>query len=208
MVVFTKRDREVSHAVYEDLADAVASAVARREAAPGPVHVAAYQHRFGIDLTVHANRELAERRLADIAAREAVRDPMIRGRVQDRFGVQSTDEMSADDLDALLTAWPDLSDGEALWIVECEVEMNGGRAPRPVVLPATTPVHATTEQLREPELDSLAGASDEPLIEWETVDAAAEDEAEMGEGYLAPEVFDGTDDLHDASQEQDPRLSR
>lgn len=187
MVVFTKRDRDVSHAVYEDLADAVASAVVRREAAPGPVHVAAYQHRFGIDLTAHASRELADRRLAAIAAREAVRDPMIGTRIHDRFGIQPTDGMSSDTLDALITAWPDISEGESLWIVECEVELKGGCAPRPAVLPASTRNEWPPEHRRDRDIDSNAGELAEPFIEWETV----EDGVEYG-------VENGTHDSHDA----------
>ena len=60
MIVFTKRDKECANTLYQDMADAVAAAVARREATIATVFVAAYQHRFGIDFTAHATRDLAE----------------------------------------------------------------------------------------------------------------------------------------------------
>ncbi len=46
MIVFTKRDKECANTLYQDMADAVAAAVVRREATIATVFVAAYQHRF------------------------------------------------------------------------------------------------------------------------------------------------------------------
>jgi len=128
MIVFTKRDKECANTLYQDMADAVAAAVARREATIATVFVAAYQHRFGIDFTAHATRDLAELRLADVATRECARDPELRDRVVKRFGAWPAQQMKADELDELVGDWSALMEHEALWIVECDVETNESRS--------------------------------------------------------------------------------
>ena len=47
MVYFTEKEKELTHGIYHDMADAVAAAVARRETAQPTVYVAAYMHRLG-----------------------------------------------------------------------------------------------------------------------------------------------------------------
>ena len=128
MIVFTKRDKECANTLYQDMADAVAAAVVRREATIATVFVAAYQHRFGIDFTAHATRDLAELRLADVATRECARDPELRDRVVKRFGAWPAQQMKADELDELVGDWSALMEHEALWIVECDVETNESRS--------------------------------------------------------------------------------
>lgn len=128
MIVFTKRDKECANTLYQDMADAVAAAVVRREATIATVFVAAYQHRFGIDFTAHATRDLAELRLADVATRECARDPELRDRVVKRFGAWPAQQMKADELDELVGDWSGLMEHEALWIVECDVETNESRS--------------------------------------------------------------------------------
>ena len=128
MIVFTKRDKECANTLYQDMADAVAAAVARREATIATVFVAAYQHRFGIDFTAHATRDLAELRLAAVATRECARDPELRDRVVKRFGAWPAQQMKADELDELVGDWSALMEHEALWIVECDVETNESRS--------------------------------------------------------------------------------
>jgi len=130
MVQFTKRDKELSQEIYEDMAEAVARAVARREATVAAVHIAVFQHRFGTDITAHATPDAAEAALAAIARRECARDPELRQRVIDRFGVWPAQDMPADSLAGLFELWPVLAEGESMWTVECDVELDSAD-PRP-----------------------------------------------------------------------------
>lgn len=122
MVYFTEKEKELTHGIYHDMADAVAAAVARREAAQPSVYVAAYMHRFGIDFTAHATHELAERRLAHIARMQCARDESLRDRVVSRFGGWPAQDMPADRLAVLIEEWHAVADGEALWVAECDVQ--------------------------------------------------------------------------------------
>lgn len=134
MVVFSELDRELSQSVYRDVAEAVACAVVRRQASSPCVFVAAYAHRFGVDLTAHATHEGALRRLAAVATRECARDPELRDRVTERFGCWTAQSPSLEMLERITDAWSDLNDGEGLWIAECEVqEADEEREVRPVV---------------------------------------------------------------------------
>jgi hypothetical protein len=104
------------------MADAVAAAVARREATQPTVFVAAYMHRFGIDFTAHATRELAERRLHHVATMQCARDESLRERVVDRFGAWPAQDISSDSLQDMFDEWHAVAEGEALWVAECNVE--------------------------------------------------------------------------------------
>jgi hypothetical protein len=123
MVQFTQRDKDLSQGIYEDMAEAVARAVARREATVAAVHLAVFQHRFGTDITAHATQDAAEAALAAIARRECARDPELRQRVIDRFGAWPAQDMQADSLAGLYELWPALVEGESMWTVECDVEL-------------------------------------------------------------------------------------
>lgn len=122
MTVFTDRDREISRCAYQEIADAVAAAVARREATVAVVFVAAYRHRFGIDVTAHATRPLAQAALHRIATRECSRDPALRDRVLSRFGAWPAQGLDDAALEEILADWSQVADDEALWIAECDVE--------------------------------------------------------------------------------------
>lgn len=122
MVYFSRQDKDVAHAIYSDLTDAVAAAVARRESTVATVAIAAYQHRFGVDLTAHATPDLAQERLRDIAVRECARNPELRDRVIQRFGAWPAQSLSDALLSDILDAWPELTAGESLWIAECDVQ--------------------------------------------------------------------------------------
>ena len=122
MTVFTDRDREISRCAYQEIADAVAAAVARREATVPVVFVAAYRHRFGIDVTAHATRPLAQAALHRIATRECSRDPALRDRVLSRFGAWPAQGLDDAALEEILADWSQVADDEALWIAECDVE--------------------------------------------------------------------------------------
>jgi len=133
MVVFSQLDREITHCAYRDVAEAVASAVAQREVLPACVFIAAYAHRFGVDLTAHATHEDALMRLASVATRECARDPELRERVTARFGCWPAQDPSLEVLETIVEAWGAVSAGESLWIAECEVQPSGGDEVRPVV---------------------------------------------------------------------------
>ena len=122
MVYFTEKEKELTHGIYHDMADAVAAAVARRETAQPTVYVAAYMHRFGIDFTAHATHELAERRLAHIARMQCARDEALRDRVVDRFGGWPAQDMPSERLAVLIEDWHAVAEGEALWVAECDVQ--------------------------------------------------------------------------------------
>lgn len=76
--------------VYQGMIDAIADRVASRDrepsAPPATVYIAAYQHRFGVDLSAHASRDHAETRLLSIAWQQCMRDAEIRAAVDARFG--------------------------------------------------------------------------------------------------------------------------
>lgn len=122
MVYFTKEEKKLSHGIYRDMAEAVAAAVARREATQQTVFVAAYMHRFGIDFTAHATRELAERRLQRVATMQCARDESLRERVVDRFGAWPAQDISPEALQDIFDDWHAVAEGEALWVAECDVE--------------------------------------------------------------------------------------
>jgi len=131
MIEFTDRDRDISSDLYRDMADAVAAAVARREASLGVVYIAAYQHRFGLDFTAHATRRSAELAIADIATRECARDPQVRERVIARYGTWPAQDlpggMPEHELDELANDWTAFAHDEALWIAECDVQTEATR---------------------------------------------------------------------------------
>ena len=122
MVYFTEKEKELTHGIYHDMADAVAAAVARRETAQPTVYVAAYMHRFGIDFTAHSTHELAERRLAHIARMQCARDEALRERVVSRFGGWPAQDMPTERLAVLIEDWHAVAEGEALWVSECDVQ--------------------------------------------------------------------------------------
>ena len=144
MVYFTEKEKELTHGIYHDMADAVAAAVARRETAQPTVYVAAYMHRFGIDFTAHATQELAERRLAQVVTAQCARDDVLRERVIARFGAWPAQDMQDDALRELIDGWHLVAEGEALWVAECDVEAvarhDGDASARPVTkaFPAPT----------------------------------------------------------------------
>jgi hypothetical protein len=122
MVVFSRQDREIAQGIYQDMAEAVAAAVSRREASIPRVYVAAFQHRFGVDLWACASRELAEAKLVDVMVRECARNPELRERVQERFGAWPAQSMGDEQIERLLCDWPSLAAQECLWVAECDVE--------------------------------------------------------------------------------------
>jgi len=127
MVQFNKKDRELTQGIYEDMAEAVARAVARREATVACVHVAVFQHRFGTDISAHVSQDGAESALVAIARRECARDPDLRQRVIDRLGAWPAQDMDAGSLADLIELWSALADGESMWTVQCDVALDGHR---------------------------------------------------------------------------------
>jgi hypothetical protein len=89
-------DEAKAMGIYEGLLDALAARMARRSGphAPKPalVHIAAYQHRYGVDLSAHASRDQAEARLLSIAWQQCMSDATIRAAVDARFGPLVADE--------------------------------------------------------------------------------------------------------------------
>lgn len=130
MVHFNQKDKDLAQGIYADMAEAVARAVARREATVAAVHVAVFQHRYGTDVSAHASQEAAEAALVAIASRECARDPELRQRVIDRFGAWPAQEMDDGSLSDLVELWTSLSGGESMWTVECDVELGDGRERR------------------------------------------------------------------------------
>lgn len=122
MVYFTQEEKELSHGIYRDMAEAVAAAVARRESNEATVFVAAYMHRFGIDFTAHATQELAERRLRHVATMQCARDEDLRSRVVAKFGSWPAQDMAPEAVQDVIDAWHEVATGEALWVAECDVE--------------------------------------------------------------------------------------
>lgn len=76
--------------LYNGMIEAIADRVASRGQTPSPppsvVYIAAYQHRFGVDLSAHDSRDNAEARLLSIAWQQCMRDSDIRAAVDARFG--------------------------------------------------------------------------------------------------------------------------
>ena len=83
-------DEARSLSLYHGMIDAIADRVASRDREPSPpppvVYTAAYQHRFGVDLSAHRTRDNAESQLLTIAWKQCMRDPAIRAAVDARFG--------------------------------------------------------------------------------------------------------------------------
>ncbi len=144
MIVFSKEDREVAQGIYGDMADAVAAAIVRREATVGAVHVVAHQHRFGVDLASFSTRDRAERRLVDIMSRECARDPDLRERVCARFGAWPAAPMPDEAIERLTAEWSSLTDGDSLWITECDVDATS-RSATHAHPPPHPPPHSTPE---------------------------------------------------------------
>lgn len=91
-----EEDEARALSVYHGMIDAIAERVAghareRRDVA-AVVYVAAYQHRFGVDLSAHESRDNAEARLLSIAWNQCMRDPEIRAAVDARFGPLVSEE--------------------------------------------------------------------------------------------------------------------
>lgn len=91
-----REDEERALSVYQGMIDAIADRVAgrgREAAAPPPVvYLAAYQHRYGVDLSAHGSRDHAESRLLSIAWQQCMRDADIRAAVDARFGPLVSEE--------------------------------------------------------------------------------------------------------------------
>jgi len=91
-------DEEKTLGVYQSMIDAIADSIEARAnriaAAPPPttVYIAAYRHRFGVDLSAHATQEDAESRLLEIAWQQCMRDASIRAAVDARFGPLVADQ--------------------------------------------------------------------------------------------------------------------
>jgi hypothetical protein len=93
-----------------------------RRAVDGPVHVVAYQHRYGVDFSVHATLEGAYEATMVTVRRQCLRDERIRERVEAHFGHWVIDRMSYDEQDELVTRWDRFAEGEAIWISTCDIE--------------------------------------------------------------------------------------
>jgi hypothetical protein len=89
-------DEAKAMSVYEGMLDALADRMARHAGAYAPkpalVYIAAYQHRYGVDLSAHASRDQAEARLLSIAWQQCMSDAAIRAAVDARFGPLVADE--------------------------------------------------------------------------------------------------------------------
>lgn len=129
---FTREDKEYAVKFHAEFAGAVAKAVIegeRREIERGvrTVHVAAYTHRYGTDVSVFTSSREAIRALGDIATSQCARDPVLRGAVIEAFGRWPAQGMNEDELAALFDAWPRLTNGELLWVSECPLEFEAAR---------------------------------------------------------------------------------
>ena len=89
-------DESKSMSIYEGILDALASRIASHSGgcAPKPalVYIAAYQHRYGVDLSAHESHDQAEARLLSIAWQQCMSDAEIRAAVDARFGPLVADE--------------------------------------------------------------------------------------------------------------------
>ena len=85
-----QEDEDLALSVYQGMIDAIAERVASRHcmasSSPPVIYIAAYQHRFGVDLSAHRSRDHAESRLLSIAWQQCMRDAGIRTAVDARFG--------------------------------------------------------------------------------------------------------------------------
>jgi hypothetical protein len=82
----------VYHGMLDAIAERVASSCRKPSAPPSVVYIAAYQHRYGVDLSAHGSRDHAESRLLSIAWNQCMRDPDIRAAVDARFGPLVSEE--------------------------------------------------------------------------------------------------------------------
>jgi hypothetical protein len=84
----------VYHSMIDAIADSIEARANRIATAPPPttVYIAAYRHRFGVDLSAHATQEEAESRLLEIAWQQCMRDASIRAAVDARFGPLVADQ--------------------------------------------------------------------------------------------------------------------
>jgi len=91
-----EKDEAKAMSVYEGILDALADRMARHAGACAPkpalVYIAAYQHRYGVDLSAHASHDQAEARLLSIAWQQCMSDASIRAAVDARFGPLVADE--------------------------------------------------------------------------------------------------------------------
>lgn len=91
-----EEDEARALSVYQGMIDAIAEQVAtgaeRPSAPPALVYIAAYQHRYGVDVSAHASYEHAEARLLSIAWQQCMRDAAIRAAVDARFGPLVSEE--------------------------------------------------------------------------------------------------------------------
>lgn len=89
---------------------------------PTLVHLAVYEHRFGLDISVHVSRRAALAALGGIALDQCTRDPEIRAAAVRAIGGWNAATMDEDELEVLLDHWSELAPGEALWLSACVVE--------------------------------------------------------------------------------------
>ena len=151
----------------------------RVQRGPVEVHLAIYEHRFGLDVSVHATAELAMAALTDTATAQCARDPAIRSAVCERFGRWPACGFTERELEELLEAWSDLSDGERLWTTECVV--HGFDATRLLGSPGPSgvdagnrPVSAVAEGTASPESDFPWNAAGESIDADEHLRAQAD----------------------------------
>jgi hypothetical protein len=114
--------REISDQTPDEMSNDLAATCEFDHRAQVEVHLAIYEHRFGLDVSVHATAERALAALNDTATAQCARDPAIRAAVCERFGRWPACGFSEDELEELLEAWSELSDGERLWTTECVVQ--------------------------------------------------------------------------------------
>ena len=85
------------------------------------VHLVVYEHRFGLDISVHASAQCAREALTDTATAQCARDPVIRAAVCERFGNWPASGFTEREMEELLDDWSELASGERLWTTECIV---------------------------------------------------------------------------------------
>lgn len=94
------------------------------------VHLAVYEHRYGLDISAHDTHASAHAALVDLARGQCARDPAIREAVCARYGTWPAGDMTEAELERLLGEWSDIAPSEALWIAECAIESEALRARR------------------------------------------------------------------------------
>lgn len=116
----------------EDSVDAIAGRFDGEdgECSGRTVHLAIYEHRYGLDISAHDTQASAHAALVDIARGQCARDPAIREAVCARYGTWPAGDMTEAELERLLGEWNDIAPSEALWIAECAVESEALRARR------------------------------------------------------------------------------